>query len=424
MDFEPVIREQLKELEALEAGGLVRREGLNEAAKAISHPNVLVILGVRRCGKSVFSYILAKGKKYGYINFDDERLLGLQAGDLNGVLEAFYRLYGDIEMLILDEVQLITGWELFANRLRRTKKVIVTGSNSKLLSGELATHLTGRHLDTILYPYSFKEYLQAKNFLIREAYTTQEKAMLLNHLADYMQNGGFPETLKFGKKMTAAIYEDIITKDVIMRHKIRKPQELRRLARFLASNTSKEYTYSRLAKILPIKHVATASKWVGYLEEAFLFFSLARFDYKLKEQFLAPKKTYCIDTGIVNSAGFAFSENRGPLMENIIAIELKRRAYREGTELYYWKDYRQSEVDFVVKSGNKITELIQATYASTKEEINERQQKSLIKASKALRCNKLTIITWGYKGQETAGWKKIACKPLLEWLLGYGNQYQ
>ncbi len=417
MDFDVVIREQLKELQALEAGGLVQRAGLREAEKAILHPNILVILGVRRCGKSVFSYILAKGKKSGYINFDDERLLGLQAGDLNGILEAFYRLYGDIEMVILDEIQLITGWELFANRLRRTKKVIVTGSNSKLLSGELATHLTGRHLDTILYPYSFKEYLQAKNFEIQKSYTTHEKAVLLNHLMDYMQNGGFPETLKFGKKMTAAIYDDIITKDVIMRHKIRKPQELRRMAKYLASNTAKEYTYSRLAKIIPIKHVATASKWIGYLEEAFLFFSLARFDYKLKEQFLAPKKTYCIDTGVANSIGFAFSENRGALMENIVAIELKRRAPREGTELYYWKDYQQSEVDFVVKGGNKITELIQSTYAGTKEEINERQQNSLVKASKALRCGKLTIITWDYRTEEKIKGKKIVYTPLWEWLL-------
>jgi len=416
MDFNSIVKEQREELEIIEKQeNIVSREKLEEAERALSFPNILAVLGIRRCGKSIFSYLLAKDKKFGYVNFDDERLLGTKTEDLNEILKAFYTLYNEVEFVVLDEIQNVKGWELFANRLRRTKKVILTGSNSNLLSGELATHLTGRHVDIMLFPFSFREFLKLKKFKECAAYTTQEKAQLLNLLEEYLKTGGFPEVQKFGNQILPTIYDDIITKDILLRHKIKKIEELRKLAKYLITNTAQEFTYSKTAKIVSVKHVSTISKWLNYLEEAFLVFKLERFDFKLKQQFIAPKKIYCIDLGIINTIGFKFSENKGRLMENTVAIELKRGANQQ--EIYYWKDYQQHEVDFIIKKGKKIQQLIQVSYANSKEEIREREIKSLIKASKELKCKNLLIITWDYEATETIQKQKIKYIPLWKWLL-------
>jgi predicted AAA+ superfamily ATPase len=419
MDFKAIIKEQREELEELDKRErFISRDWEREARKYLDHPNILAILGVRRCGKSVFSYMLAKERNFGYINFDDERLSGIRTEDLNRILEAFYELYGDIEHIVLDEIQNIEKWELFANRLRRTRKVIITGSNSQLLSGELATHLTGRYIDCHLYPFSFHEYLKYKGFEPPKAYTTREKARIKRLLTQYLKLGGLPEVYKLGKGMLPRIYEDIITKDIVLRFRIRKIQELRNLARYLITNFSNEISYSKLSRILDIKHVSTVSNWISYLEQAFLIIKLERFDFKLKQQFVAPKKIYCIDNGIVSSVSFGYSENTGRIMENTVAVELQRKvAIEPGLEVYYWKDHQQNEVDFVVKKGAKVKQLIQVTYANERHEINERETKSLIIASKGLRCKDLKIITWDYEDEEIIDKKTIRFIPIWKWLL-------
>jgi len=415
MDFKTIIKEQREELEKIfHEERIIEREGLENSKKALNHPNILAVLGVRRCGKSIFSYLLAKEKKFGYINFDDERLIGLKAEDLNKILESFYELYEDVEFIILDEIQNIKNWELFLTRLRRSKKIILTGSNSKLLSGELSTHLTGRYLDETLFPFSFREFLKFKQFKENDVYTTKEKATIMRFLQEYLEVGGFPEIYKFGSAMASRIYEDIITKDIILRYKINKKEELKRLSRYLITNSSEEITYSKLAKILNVKHVSTISNWISYIENAFLIFKLERFDFKLKQQFIAPKKVYCIDQGIINSIGFKFSENKGKIIENEVAVELQRRKrVNRNLEIYYWKNHQQNEVDFVLKKGSKIEQLIQVTYINSKEEIREKEITSLLKASKELKCKNLLIITWDYESKE----KGIKFIPLWKWLL-------
>ena len=419
MDFDTVVKEQREELESIErTENIVSREGLEAVEKALKFPNILAILGVRRCGKSIFAYLLSKGKNFGYVNFDDERLLGVDASDLNELLKTFYKLYGEVEIIILDEIQNVSGWELFANRLRRTKRVILTGSNSKLLSGELATHLTGRHVDIVLYPFSFKEFLKLRKFKESTVYTTKEKAEMLKLLEEHLQLGGFPEAQKFGKRMVSVIYDDVLTKDIILRRKIKKVEELRKLAKYLISNVSGEFSYSKTAKTLGVKHVSTLSKWVSYLEEAFLVFKLERFNYKLKQQFLAPKKVYCVDSGIINAIGFKFSENRGKLMENLVAVELRRRSHQEDQrETYYWKDYSQNEVNFVIKKNNEISQLIQVNYATSKEDVKERERTALLKASVALKCKNLLVLTWNYEAKEKTRNLEIQFTPLWKWLL-------
>ena len=328
MDFKDIIKEQREELEKIEKDeNIIDRISLKETKKALIYPNILAILGIRRCGKSIFSWLLAKEHKFAYINFDDERLVGLKSEDLNKVLESFYELYGEIEFIILDEIQNVENWELFVNRLRRTKKIILTGSNSKLLSGELSSHLTGRYLDKLLFPFSFKEFLKLKGFKENIAYTTREKANIKKLLQDYLELGGFPEVYKFGIGMISRIYEDIITKDILLRHKITKRDEIKKLAKYLITNSSEEITYSKLANIFNIKHISTISNWISHFENAFLIFKLERFDFKLKQQFIAPKKIYSIDSGLMNFIGFKFSENRGKVIENEVALELQRKKF-------------------------------------------------------------------------------------------------
>jgi predicted AAA+ superfamily ATPase len=419
MDFKVIIKEQREELEEIDRRErFIPREHEKDAIKFLKHPNILAILGVRRCGKSIFSYMLTKDHDFGYINFDDERLSGVTVEDLNRILEAFYELYGDVEYIVLDEIQNIKKWELFVNRLRRTKKVIITGSNSHLLAGELATHLTGRYIDIRLFPFSFREFLSFKSFGKTKVLTTKEKAKLKGFLNEYLKSGGLPEVYKLGKGILPRIYEDIITKDIVLRYRVRKREELKKLALYLVTNFSKEISYSKISRILDIKHVSTVSNWISYLEQAFLIIKLERFDFKLKQQFVAPKKVYCIDSGIVNSVGFALSENTGRIMENTVAVELLRRCAIERTfEVYYWKDHQQNEVDFVLKKGPKVKQLIQVTYATSREEINERETKSMLKASKELRCRNLLVITWDFSAKEKIDGKEVPYVPLWSWLL-------
>ena len=423
MDLQSIIKEQRQELEKIERDErIIDRERLKEAKSYLSHPNIVVITGIRRCGKSIFSYLMDKGSKFAYINFDDERLTGLKTEDLDKALQAFYGLYGDIEYIILDEPQNIRGWELFANRLRRTKKLIITGSNSQLLSGELATHLTGRYIEIQLMPFSFREFLKFKAFKEVNAYTTKDRAEIINLLQEYLSFGGFPEVYKFGKSILLTIYETILNKDIILRHNINKIKEFKDLAKFLVSNSSEEITYSKLSRTLGIKHVSTVSNWISYFEDAFLFFKLERFDFKLKQQFIAPKKTYCIDTGIVDLMGFKFSENRGKILETAVAIELQRRRKESiFLETYYWKDAQQNEVDFVIKEKTRVTQLIQATHISNRQELKENRVSSLLRASKDLKCNNLLFVTWDFEAEEEFEGKKIKFIPLWKWLLADSN---
>ena len=418
MDFGSIIKEQREELERIAKDGIIKRESQEKAKQFLKHPNILAILGPRRCGKSILSYLLAREDSFGYVNFDDERIADIKAEDLNKILQSFYELYGEVKYIVLDEIQNINKWELFVNRLRRTKRVIVTGSNSNLLSGELATHITGRYIHINLFPFSFREYLDLKQFNKAKAYSTKENAQIINFLKAYLELGGFPETDKFGKAMVSRIYEDILTKDVLLRYKIKKFAELKKLAKYLVTNFCDEISYSRLVSLTDAKHISTISNWISYLENSFLILKLERFSFKLRQQFIAPKKIYCIDTGIVNAIGFKFSENRGKFMENCVAIELQRqKSLEDGIEIYYWKDHQQNEVDFVVKKGKDIQQLIQVTCISNKLELKEREIKSLYKASKELKCKNLVVITWDYESEEKFDNKKVKYVPLWKYLI-------
>lgn len=389
--------------------------------KFLSHPNVLVITGPRRSGKSTLAALILRGESCGYLNFDDERLAGFLSDDFNAALEAFYNLYGDnLEYFIFDEIQNIANWELFINRLRKNKKIVITGSNANLLSGDLATHLTGRYLELSLYPFSFREFLRFKKFEIKKEdfYSTKRISRIKKYLDEYLKFGGFPEIFKFGSAIVNKIYEDVITKDILLRYGVKNKNAFRELSNYLISNFGQEINYRKLGNIFSIKNVHTVRNYVEYLSSSFLIFILEKFSYKLKQQYITSKKVYGIDTGLVNSVAFQFSENSGRIMENAVMIDLKRRSdyFSPKSDIYYWQDYSGREVDFVVKNGNKITQLIQVCQNLENIEAKEREIKSLLKASEELHCNNLLIITSEKEDIQKIGNKKIVIAPLWKWL--------
>ncbi len=414
-------KEQLEEFFATE--NIIEREvDTVKLRKFLVHPNALVITGPRRCGKSTLAAVLFGAETFGYLNFDDERLAGFSTKDFNLMLEAFYDLYGqDLKCFVFDEIQNVPKWELFINRLRKTKKIVVTGSNANLLSGDLATHLTGRYLEVTLYPFSFREFLKVKkvDFKKEDLYSTKKISQIKKYLQEYLKVGGFPEAYIFGSAMVNKIYDDVITKDILLHYGVRNKNALRQFSNYLISNFSGEISYARLGKAFDIKNVHTVRNYADYLRSSFLIFIIEKFSYKLKQQFITSKKVYGVDTGLINSVAFQFSENSGKIMENAVFLDLKRRAdYDSGKmEIYYWQDYTGTEVDFVVKNGKKITQLIQVAQELVNIETKQRETRSLLKASKELRCNDLLLITEHEEGIEIIDGKKIAIRPLWKWLL-------
>jgi len=405
-ELKKVVRDQRDEAQTLLSdGSLVERSvPRDRLLQYISRPNILAILGVRRCGKSVLAHMLLKEKNYGYVNFDDERLIGSGTKDLNRLLEAVYQTYGDIEYLLLDEIHNIPGWELFVNRLRRTKRVILTGSNARMLSGELATHLTGRYIDFHLFPLSFEEYLRLVKAPDDTPGTTRDIARMKGRLEDFLEKGGFPEAHHLGKAIVRRIFSDIIIKDVLRRADVRNSASFEDMARYMVSNSGNEFTYSKLRRTFGLKRVETASRYVSLLRDADIIFSLDRYSSKLKQQMIAPKKVYCIDTGMVEAIGFKVTENRGSILETMVAIELLRRAsYRHEpgvSRLFYWKDHYGREVDFVIMKGPSASQLIQVAY-DVDEDVRRREVDALVRASSDVSCKDLLVITWDLEEEET-----------------------
>lgn len=403
---------------------IIERElNSNNLKKFLEHPNILVISGARRSGKSTLALLLLKDEKYGYMDFDDERLAGFSQYDLNKLIQAFYELYGNnLDYFIFDEIQNVKNWEVFLTRLRKTKKIVITGSNAKLLSGELSTHLTGRYIDFTLYPFSFKEFLTFKDIDFKKdssIYSTKEVAQIKRIMEEYIKIGGFPEVFKFGRAITSRIYGDIVTKDILFRYRIKNRNTFKELSNYLLSNFSEKISYSKLKNIFAIKNVHTIKNYVEYLSSSFLICILEKFSYKLKQKIIAPKKVYGIDAGLINAISFQFSENIGGLMENIVLLELlrKRSYFDDYFEVYYWNDYYGREVDFVLKKGRGISQLIQVCRNLSFIPTKERELKSLIKASDELNCSNLLVISYDYEGEEEIGRKKIKFIPLWKWLL-------
>ena len=408
-----VVEMQRRELESRLAERYVERQ---LAVLLYDDGLIKVIIGPRRCGKSFLAmHLLAQGTAHGYLNFDDERLVDV--ADYDRLIAAVNAVYDNPRHLLLDEIQNLPKWELFVNRLQRQGlRLMLTGSNAHLLSSELATHLTGRHLPIVLFPFSFAESLNA----VAGPRTEPELAELFGH---YAENGGYPEPLL--RDMDRGFYlrtlwDSILYKDIVRRRRIRSVAGLEDLAGYLLANVAREYSLNRLTSVTRCKSVHTVAKYIGYLEEAFLFFSLPRFSFKAREQATANRKIYCIDNGLVTARAVRFSRDSGRLVENLVAVALHKRALDGRCNLFFWRDAQHREVDFVVQEGRRVTQLIQVCWDMTGANTRQREIRALLQAGSDLSCDRLLVLTADTDSEEVVEWYgkrgRIRLLPLWRWL--------
>ncbi|MEX0669867.1 MAG: ATP-binding protein, partial [Pirellulales bacterium] len=362
------------------------------------------------------------------LNFDDERLVGRDGYDpssrgprgTDALVAAIDAVYGQPTTILFDEIQNVPRWELVVNRLRRSgRRLILTGSNANLLGSELATHLTGRHLAIPLLPFSFSEFASA---IAPGGRTAVESAALCRA---YAERGGFPEIVMkdiAGGDYLRTLVSAVIYKDIVSRFRLRAPQGLDALATCLLSNPGGEFSFAALRQATGCQSGHTLKKYVGYLEQAFLLFTVPRFSFKPREQAASNKKAYAIDNGLIAAAGFQSSPNRGRLLEALVAIELYRRQLRGQCRLFYWKDSGQSEVDFVVHEGRTVQTLIQVCADIRQPKTLAREIRGLIRAGHQLRCDDLVLLTESesFESQETWHGQTaiIRRRPIWQWLAG------
>lgn len=377
---------------------------------------ISVVIGPRRAGKSFFTmHSVGINPEIGYANFDEERLLRVE--NFDEIISAIRAVYSNPKILLFDEIQNVKQWEIIVNRLQRDGyRLILTGSNSNLLKNDLATHLTGRHYCTYVFPFSLPEILSLFS-------PTNESSDQQQRCYEYVMKGGFPEVWIKNYDPTeylSTLFDSIVLKDIVKRYHVRFPNAITDLAQILITNITCEFSNTSIQKIANFSSFHTLTKYLGYLEEAFLLFSIPRFSYKITVQQKASKKIYCYDNGYFQAKAFKFSPNTGKLFENTVAIELKRREFEGKLRLFYYKNQKQEEVDFVLQQEMKITQLIQVCYSISEPKIKEREIRSLLKGSIELQCKTLIVITNDYEQIEQHSWfgntGEIEFIPLWKWL--------
>ena len=379
--------------------------------------DIVIITGIRRCGKSTLLQQIraAKAEKDYYINFDDERLVSFKVEDFQMLLEVFYELFGKQKTFYFDEIQNIEQWERFVRRLHDTgNKVYITGSNARMLSRELGTHLTGRYLSVELYPFSFKEFILLKNpdLLSKNQHKTSVKAEILALFHEYFNNGGFPNFVKTGDELALrTMFENIIYRDIMVRNNITNEKEIKELVSYLAGNYARLSTNSELAKIIGVKNPTTVKNYLSFLADSYLVFQINKYDYSVSKQIINPKKSYFIDNGLVRRVGFSFSNNLGQLLENLVFIELLRR----GKTVYYHKNGQ--ECDFVLVENEKVTSAIQVTYSMSNGKTKKREIDALFDAMNTYKLQSGLIITDDTEEEIIENDKKIKIIPAWKWLL-------
>ena len=378
-----------------------------------------VVIGVRRCGKSTLCemYLKQKNVEFAYVNFDDDRMKDMSASDLDRLLEALYMIYGEFKCLFLDEIQNVEGWPLFVNRLLRQKiHLFITGSNSKLLSNELSTHLTGRNNKVELYPFSFSEYCAMKK-IDTTSLSTKAKAIRKSTLHEYLQHGGFPELFNESNRRgyINGLLDAIIKNDIAKRFKVRNVEALRRISAYLTDNYCQEFVAKTVGDLFGVSN-HTAENYYSYLKEAFLLIGINRFSYKSKDR-VRNEKVYVVDTAFSTERDDNFSlENLGWKLENVVCVELMRRYKPMFCDVFYYKD-TSSQVDFVVAKDGNVRELIQVSYDISNEKTRKREIRGLKNAAKQLKCNNLTLITFEDNETIEEDGLTINVIPATEWLL-------
>lgn len=417
-DIEKVLLEQQDELEALEGEVLIHRP--EEDLINLNSKLAQVVIGVRRSGKSTlcFNALRKAGVHYAYANFDDERLEELETKDLDNVLQTLYKIYGKFDYLFLDEIQNIDGWPLFVNRLLRQRiHIIITGSNAKLLSTELATHLTGRHHKIELFPLSFKDWCSIKDVEYTRL-TTKNKGLLSKAYEEYFRQGGFPELIsgeENPKEYISTLINNIISQDIKKRYKIRNIDALKRLAHHILNETPTLIVKDTLQNIIGIKSERTLGNYLMYLNQTYLISTISKYSSRSRER-ARNEKSYAIDVAFMDKRENAFSgENLGWRLETIVYLELLRRKAGTENDIYYYQG-RSAEADFVVCDGNMTLAVYQVSYDISNDKTRKREIKGCIAGAKATKCDNIYLIT-DHESEiiEEDGYT-IQVVPIWEWL--------
>ena len=416
--LEIVLTDQRQELEAKRKDVFCHRE--EERLIDLKSTQAQVVIGVRRSGKSTlcFQALENAGVRYAFVNFDDERLAGIEAKQLNDILEILYKVYGDFEYLFFDEIQDVEGWHLFVNRMLRNKMhVIVTGSNAKLLSGELATHLSGRAKEIHLYPFSFAEYC-AINDIDARLKTTKAEGHRRAAFDQYMKDGGFPELLTISDKRTYVndLVGNILKRDIERRYKIAYKEAFEQMAQHLLNVSPTQIVVSNLAEEFHIKSEHTVNNYVSYLQQAFLLIGIKKYSRKSKVR-VSQEKVYPVDVAMMNRRENAFAgENLGWRLETVVLIQLLRQCKINGWDLYYLNE-RSGECDFMICNGNNVLQAVQVSYDISVEKTRKREINGLLLANKMSGCDNLMLLTdHDYDEIEQNG-NRIRIRPVYEWCL-------
>ncbi|MBI5159723.1 ATP-binding protein [Candidatus Micrarchaeota archaeon] len=402
--------------------GMPRASQLSVLERLSKIGEITVVKGVRRSGKSTLllhflKRLISSGVRREdtlIVNLEDPRLKNLDLGLLNKIYEVYLTELNPREThyVVLDEVQLVEGWEKFARFLHETKKarVFVTGSSSKLLSSEYSTALAGRHVDMEVHPLSFREFLEFNSVFITSGLDAVAGRRKIKRLVpQYFAWGGFPKVVltkgEIEKRdLLATYFRDIVIKDIVSRYSVKEAGKLEELAKYYLANISTLQSFNKIHKLLGLS-LDTVERFSHYFSNVCLLHFIKKFSYSEKEQIVNPRKVYCVDTGMRNAVAFTFSKDLGRIAENIVFNKL-RRSQRE---VYYWLG--KNEVDFAVKGADGTLNAINVTFS---DDVDERELKGLLEfKQKFKKTRKLTLITKETEKKENG----VHFIPLWKWLL-------
>lgn len=388
--------------------GIPRQEYLTQMKRYLNTDEIVTLTGVRRSGKStLLLQLIDKLIKNDvprintiYVNFEDPRFYNFLNIDLLDIIWESYCDYlkpkGKV-YLILDEIQKIKGWENWTRAKYDRKeniKIFVTGSNAELLSSEFASVLTGRHLQLFITPLSFREFLKFRGIVIEKdkLWLLKNKSRLKNLALEYLQSGGFPKIILtedelLRKELLSQYFNDILSRDIVNRYRVKDADKLEKLALFYGTNFTRKYNYNKIKRVTDFAlSLDSIQRFSHYLKNAFLIDFLPRFSYSLKDQMQTDRKVYFVDNGMHNAIAFKFSKDKGKLLENTVFQHLKRQK----KEVYYF--HEKQEVDFVCKQGLDIVELINVCYRLEDKETLLRETSALVEAMRYFKLRESKII--------------------------------
>ena len=388
-----VLNQRKERDELLSRPYLTRRSNHDEDMLLNSHL-IKLITGPRRVGKSTQALLMLRNKNFAYLNFDSQQLL--DAWDANLVMRMLDDVYPGYEYLLLDEVQNLEGWDMWVSELYRIgKNLVITGSNAKMLSSEMATVLTGKYLQVEMLPFSLEEFFDWNKLELHNLKPEQDaECKVLTD--DYMRNGGYPEVVasrQLVRSYLDTLFDSIVWKDVAKRHNVRNITDLNNLAMYLVSNFCNPLSANELSEELGFSSVNTTKKFMDYLHEPYLFYYLSRYNNKLKLMKKAPRKVYVVDNGFVAAKAYSLSENLGRLLENQVFIELIRQGYDTEKTMFYYRSRNDKEVDFVLRKETRVERLVQVCYDLSSPKTEKREVDSIVECAGELKCSNLTIVT-------------------------------